>query len=166
MIIVPSKSGNSKGRHGYVRRYGRHGVYFPKERKTRLRIAYTWALSKEIFRKALKAVGGVFPWENKNGWQAEARQPSSHLTYPSEGTTKQLFILLDAQIVLHRENARHAVGRDERACRFAFISRDAFKRHISVLDDDVNRRNGLERQPVKAGLAVDRAVDRDANPVV
>src|SRR5262247_2793608 len=76
------------------------------------------------------------------------------------------FVLLDAQVVLHREDARHAVGRDEGARRVAFIRRDAFERHIAVLDDDVNRRNGLDRQPVETGLAIDRAVDRDANPVV
>src|SRR2546422_359270 len=87
LVMVPSKSGISVGRHGCIRRYGRYEVYFPKGRKTRLRIAYSRALFKEIFRKALKAV--VFPArENKNGWQAIARQPSSHLTYPSEGTTK------------------------------------------------------------------------------
>jgi hypothetical protein len=63
MVIVPSKSGNSVGRCGYVRRYGRHGVYFPDGRKTRLRIAYSRARSKEIFRKALKAVSEVFQRE-------------------------------------------------------------------------------------------------------
>src|SRR5262249_48284263 len=68
------------------------------------------------------------------------------------------FVLLDAQVVVHREDARHAVGRDERARRVAFIRRDAFERHIAVLDDDVNRRNGLYGQPVETGLAVDRAV--------
>src|SRR5262245_19467962 len=58
MVIVPSKSGSSVCRYGYVRRYGRHGVYFPKGRKTRLRIAYSRALSKEIFRKALSGASG------------------------------------------------------------------------------------------------------------
>jgi len=37
MVIVTSKLGKSVGRCGCIRRYGRHGVYFPGGRKTRLR---------------------------------------------------------------------------------------------------------------------------------
>ena len=65
---------------GNIRRYVRHGVYFPNGRKTRLRIANRGLPTRKFLEKL--HMRGVFRLDNKNGWQTVACQPSSALNLP------------------------------------------------------------------------------------
>ena len=74
--------------------------------------------------------------------------------------------LFYAKIILHRENTGHSVSLDSREVFVDFGIYDAFERDITVGNDDVDGRNGLESVPVKARLAVDGSKDRAPDLVV
>lgn len=71
-------------------------------------------------------------------------------------------LLVDAQIIGHGKNAGNRIGLDVGDIPVTCVGHHAFQSHVSVLDDNVDGRHGLQRVPVERSVAIDGAVESKA----
>src|ERR1019366_7711223 len=83
------------------------------------------------------------------------------------GLPRNLFpFAFHTEIIRHREHAVHRIGVNPGLILVALIGNYSLERHLAVIHDDVNRRNGLHGITVEARLAENGAILGDADSIV
>src|SRR5579883_2867957 len=123
-----------------------------------------------ITRSATRRTTAPSSGSTRSKWKSPAARTSGVCkrgrdTGSASGKAAAL-LAFHSQIVLHREHTAHGVGAHPGQIFIRLGSHDADQRDMPVIHDDVDRRNGLQRVAVQARLAVNGAVDGDADLVI